>query len=117
MKAHIVGVPTVDFYESDFGTIRAPGLGACMGNHLKTKRWRYNRRVLVNLGEKPPKEFICARHCAACRVEKALNEFAEKIWLTGGLLKAIDIDPPAPGTLPSQTVGRMKNLPPIPEQY
>jgi hypothetical protein len=104
-------------YVSDFGTIRADGFMACLGNHLRTKRWRYARNVLVVPGQKPPKEFICSKKCAACNIERALNNFAESVWLTGGRLEAIEITPPLPGTGPSQTIGRMKPLGPIPEQF
>ena len=99
-------VPMVEMYMSDFGNITAPGLGACLGNHLKTKSWKWVQHG--DLSAPRVKEFICSRACAACKIEGTLNTFAQQVWRAGGILTAIEIEPPAPGTPPQPQSTRRK---------
>jgi hypothetical protein len=99
-------IPTVDVYESDFGIIRAPGLVACLQNHLKTKVWKW---VSNPCDRGRHKECVCSVYCPACKIEKALNEFAQKVFQTGGMLNAIDVTPPLPGTPPRNPGRRLKH--------
>lgn len=112
MPSESKATPTVDFYMSDFGNIKAPGLVACMGQHILTKVWKW---VYTPCCSDTPrqKEFIHAKKCPGCVVEGALNKFAETIWLTGGVLTGIEIDPPAPGTPPQDPRVKVKLGPPI----
>ena|SRR6185503_5271137 len=71
-------IPVVNFYESDFGSIRLQGDGICkaLGAHAQLKKRTKSGRT-------------CKLTCGPCKAEPAFNTFLSAVFAAGGMVTLV----------------------------